>query len=214
MENLHDKRKIYNKSGLLESDVAASPFQQFRRWFAEADGCDEIAEPNAMAVSTAEPDGCPRTRMVLLKSYDEEGFVFYTNFSSRKGKSLEKLPKACLSFFWPPLERQVIIKANIKKVPREVANEYFQSRPRGSRLGAIASPQSEKIPNREFLEKQLENAGQKFEGKEVDMPEDWGGYLAIAYEAEFWQGRPNRLHDRILYEKSDTGLWVVSRLAP
>lgn len=214
MENLHDKRKVYEKSQLLESQLKENPMEMFRDWFLEAEENPAISEANAMAISTVESDGCPRTRMVLLKSYTWEGFIFYTNYDSKKGKSLEKNNKACLHFFWPNLERQIIIKAELEKIAENLSDGYFHSRPRGSQLGAVVSPQSSVIPNREFLENKLAALEKEFEGKEITRPENWGGYIAKPYEIEFWQGRPNRLHDRIIYELQEDFDWKISRLAP
>ncbi|MDR6923327.1 MULTISPECIES: pyridoxamine 5'-phosphate oxidase [Chryseobacterium] len=213
MENLHDKRKVYEKSQLIESEIKQNPIEQFRDWFLEASESAVISEANAMAVSTVEEDGCPRTRMVLLKAYTHEGFIFYTNYSSRKGKAIEKNHKACLHFFWPNLERQIIIKADLEKIAGNLSDGYFHSRPKGSQLGAAVSPQSEVIPNREFLEEKLKELEKQYENTEVPRPENWGGYLAKPYEIEFWQGRPNRLHDRIIYQLEDLD-WKISRLAP
>lgn len=214
MENLHDNRKVYEKFQLIESEVKDNPIEQFRDWFLEAQNTAGISEANAMAISTLEEDGCPRTRMVLLKSYTWEGFIFYTNYDSRKGKAIERTHQACLHFFWPPLERQVIIKAQLERLPENLSDGYFSERPKGSQLGALASPQSSVIPNREFLEEQLKTLEQEYENKEVPRPENWGGYLARPYEIEFWQGRPNRLHDRILYQLNEAYDWEISRLAP
>lgn len=214
MENLHDKRKIYEKSQLLESQVKENPIEMFRDWFLEAEENPSVSEANAMAVSTVEQDGCPRTRMVLLKAYTWEGFIFYTNYNSKKGKALEANDKACLHFFWPSLERQIIIKADLEKVAENLSDGYFQSRPRGSQLGAVVSPQSSVIPDREYLEKKLNDLEKEFENKEIPRPVNWGGYLARPYEMEFWQGRPNRLHDRIIYELKEDFDWKISRLAP
>lgn len=213
MENLHDKRKIYEKSQLIESEIKENPIEQFRDWFLDASSNPTVSEANAMAISTLEDDGCPRTRMVLLKEYTYEGFIFYTNYDSRKGKAIEKTHKACLHFFWPGLERQIIIKADLEKIAENLSDGYFHSRPKGSQLGAAVSPQSKVIPNREFLEVKLKELETQFEHSEVPRPENWGGYIAKPYEIEFWQGRPNRLHDRIIYSLKDID-WEISRLAP
>lgn len=213
MENLHDKRKIYEKSQLIESEIKGNPIEQFRDWFLDASSNPTVSEANAMAVSTLEEDGCPRTRMVLLKEYTYEGFIFYTNYSSRKGRSIDKTHKACLHFFWPGLERQIIIKADLEKIAENLSDGYFHSRPKGSQLGAAVSPQSEVIPNREFLEVKLKDLETQFENSEIPRPENWGGYIAKPYEIEFWQGRPNRLHDRIIYQLQGID-WEISRLAP
>lgn len=214
MENLHDKRKNYEKAELLEHQIKENPMEQFRNWYLEAQDNPGIYEANAMAVSTLEADGCPRTRMVLLKSYTWEGFVFYTNYGSRKGRAIENNPKACLHFFWPNMERQIIIKANLEKIAENLSDGYFHARPKGSQLGAVVSPQSQVIPNRSFLEEKLKDLETEFEGKEVPRPDNWGGYIAKPFEIEFWQGRPNRLHDRILYTLEPGFDWKISRLAP
>lgn len=214
MENLHDKRKVYEKSQLLENQIKGNPMEQFRDWYLEAQEHPDVSEANAMSVSTVENDGCPRTRMVLLKSYTWEGFVFYTNYESRKGRAIAQRHQACLHFFWPHLERQIIIKANLQRLAENLSDGYFQSRPKGSQLGAVVSPQSQIIPDRNFLEEKLKDLETAYEDKEVPRPANWGGYLAKPYEIEFWQGRPNRLHDRIIYELQEDFDWKISRLAP
>lgn len=214
MENLHDKRKVYDKSQLIESEIKQNPIEQFRDWYLEAGENPDISEANAMAVSTVEEDGCPRTRMVLLKAYTHEGFIFYTNYDSKKGRAIEKTHSACLHFFWPGLERQIIIKAGLERIAENLSDGYFHSRPKGSQLGAVVSPQSREIPDRKFLEEKLKELEQKYENTEVPRPENWGGYLAKPYEIEFWQGRPNRLHDRIVYKLTQDSDWKISRLAP
>lgn len=214
MENLYHKRQVYEHSELLDNQVKENPIEQFRDWFLDADKHPNIAEANAMSISTIEDDDCPRTRIVLLKSYTWEGFIFYTNYQSKKGKAIEKNSKACLHFFWPALERQVMIKAELEHVSGQMSDDYFASRPRGSQLGAVVSPQSEIVPNREFLQEKLARLEQDMEGKEILRPQHWGGYLARPYEIEFWQGRPNRLHDRIVYKLQEDYNWKISRLAP
>jgi pyridoxamine 5'-phosphate oxidase len=213
MEKLHDKRKVYEKSQLIESEIKENPIEQFRDWFLDASSNPTVSEANAMAISTVEDDGCPRIRMVLLKEYTYEGFIFYTNYESRKGKAIDKTHKACLHFFWPGLERQIIIKADVEKIAANLSDGYFHSRPKGSQLGAVVSPQSKVIPNRKFLEVKLKELEAQFVNSEVPRPENWGGYIAKPYEIEFWQGRPNRLHDRIIYTLKDVD-WEISRLAP
>lgn len=214
MTNLYDKRKVYAKSQLLESQTPDAPFPLFQQWMADAEADADINEANAMSVSTIDPDGCPRTRMVLLKAYSEEGFVFFTNYNSKKGRSLFEFPKTCLHFFWPSLERQVIIKGNVSRTETAYSEEYFQSRPRGSQLGAVVSEQSNAISNREYLEVKLRQAELDYEGKTIDKPLHWGGFLVEPYEIEFWQGRPSRLHDRIMYQLRQKNLWIKERLAP
>lgn len=210
---LHDYRKLYEKHQLLEDEIPPDPFELFHYWLRETETNKEIEEINTMTVSTVGLDGYPKSRVVLLKEYDREGFVFYTNYLSEKGKSISENPKVCLSFFWPTSERQVIIKGIARKTSEEESEEYFRSRPRGSQLGAWASAQSSIIPSREFLKKRLEKLEKEYEGKEIPRPPYWGGYKVFPLEFEYWQGRPNRLHDRIYYSK-ENDVWKMDRLAP
>jgi len=215
MQNdLSDYRKTYEKKELLESNIDANPLQQFRTWFYEAEHYGGSDEPNAMAVATLGPDGYPKNRMVLLKKYNEEGFVFYTNYDSEKGKSMIAHPKVCLSFFWPTLERQVIIKGIAEKTSEIDSENYFHSRPKGSQLGAVVSDQSEVIASREILENKLREMEKEYENSEVPKPKTWGGFLVRPQSIEFWQGRPNRLHDRIRYTLQQDFDWKIERLAP
>ena len=212
-KNLADYRRSYTKGSLLESEISNNPFDLFSNWFEEMELQSEALEVNAMTVSTIGDDGFPKNRVVLLKEYDEDGFIFYTNYTSDKGVALLQNNHICLSFFWPALERQVIIKGIAEKSSEEKARQYFNSRPRGSQLGAWASNQSSEIASREVLEKSLQELETRFEGKDIPKPDFWGGYLVKPVSMEFWQGRASRLHDRILYEKiSDS--WNVKRLAP
>ncbi|RZJ29178.1 MAG: pyridoxamine 5'-phosphate oxidase [Flavobacterium sp.] len=214
MHDLSNYRKSYEKSELLESAIPDDPIQLFNRWFHEAEDSGFQGEVNAMTVSTIGLDGYPKSRVVLLKKFYEEGFIFYTNYNSEKGKAIAANPSVCLSFFWPSLERQVIIKGIAEKVPATISDNYFHSRPEGSQLGAIASNQSEIIPSREMLDQKLKEMETEYSGKEIPRPVHWGGYLVKPVEVEFWQGRANRLHDRIRYQTSDGMNWTMSRLAP
>lgn len=212
-EDLSDYRKSYEKSELTIAQSNQDPFKQFKKWFEEVEEIAGVEEVNAMTVSTIGLDGFPKNRVVLLKSYDDEGFVFYTNYESEKGKAIAANPDVCLSFFWPNLERQVIIKGKAEKVSKETSKTYFNSRPEGSRLGAWVSPQSDVIKDREFLEDRLKNFENEFSEKEIPKPDHWGGYKIIPVEFEFWQGRPNRLHDRLRYTPGGIH-WKLERLAP
>ena len=214
MSDLSNYRKSYEKSELLESMVDENPMMQFRKWFYETEEFGGVDEVNAMTVSTIGFDGFPKARVVLLKKYDENGFTFVTNYDSEKGKALLANPHVCISFFWPSIERQVIIKGIAEKQTEAYSQGYFHSRPKGSQLGTIVSPQSEVIPNREYLSNQLVNLEKVVEKQEVDKPENWGGILVKPVSIEFWQGRPNRLHDRLRYTLLDDGDWKIERLAP
>jgi pyridoxamine 5'-phosphate oxidase len=212
-KNIADIRKDYQLQSLLETDIAADPFIQFNRWWDDAVK-SELDEINAMTLATASLSGTPAARIVLLKSVTEDGFVFFTNYNSHKGKELEENPQACLVFFWKELERQVRITGRVQKVSAAESDEYFNSRPAGSRVGAWASPQSSVIPSREVIEKNIVKVEEQFAGTEITRPLHWGGYIVIPAVIEFWQGRTNRLHDRLQYSKMQDGSWKIERLAP
>ncbi|MBC5864079.1 pyridoxamine 5'-phosphate oxidase [Flavobacterium turcicum] len=214
MNDLSNYRKSYDKNELLESTIPTNPMELFDLWFREVEDAGGEFEVNAMTVATIGKDGFPKSRVVLLKQVTQEGFVFYTNYNSDKGQAIISNPQVCLSFFWPNLERQVIIKGTAIKTSPEVSDAYFNSRPLGSRLGAIVSNQSDIIPGRSFLEDALQELEKEMIDKEVKRPEHWGGFIVSPVEIEFWQGRPNRLHDRIRFESTQTGKWETSRLAP
>ena len=213
-QDLSDYRKSYEKSELLEGTVKENPMEQFQKWFYEVEATDGLEEPNAMTLATIGLDGYPKSRVVLMKKYTFEGFIFYTNYNSEKGKAIEEHPEVCLSFFWPNMERQIIIKGTVEKVAENLSDGYFESRPLGSRLGAIVSPQSDVIPSRKVLESKLSQLEKEYEGKDVERPSYWGGYLVRPVSLEFWQGRPNRLHDRIRYTLQEDYNWKIERLAP
>lgn len=214
MNDLSNYRKSYEKSALLETSVPEDPINLFHRWFHEAEETNHSVEINAMTISTIGLDGFPKSRVVLLKKYDEEGFVFYTNYNSEKGKSIAENPKVGLSFFWHHQERQVIVKGIAKKVSENISDEYFDSRPEGSKLGAIVSHQSEVIPSRIFLEEKLKTIEIQNQGKEIARPKHWGGYVVVPQSVEFWQGRANRLHDRLRYTVQEDSSWKIERLSP
>jgi pyridoxamine 5'-phosphate oxidase len=208
-----DLRREYTRSGLSESDAAADPIDQFRRWFDEALAAD-LHEPNAMTLATATPDGKPSARIVLLKGFDGRGFVFYTNYEGRKARELEQNPNCSLTFYWGELERQIRVEGRALQVPEEESDAYFDSRPRGSRLGAWASEQSRPVESREKLEDRLKGLEEEYEKVEIPRPPFWGGYRVEPEKMEFWQGRENRLHDRLLYSSSGAGEWETQRLQP
>jgi len=212
--DLGDYRKSYEKGALLLDNVPENPIELFRNWFVEVDTHFNIDETNAMTISTIGLDGYPKSRVVLLKKYTHEGFIFYTNYNSEKGKAILENPNVCLSFFWHSAERQIIIKGKAEKIPKNLSDGYFESRPRGSQLGALVSNQSEVVANREVLETKLKALELKFEGQPIERPEHWGGFLVRPVELEFWQGRPNRLHDRIRYQLQEDYNWKIERLAP
>lgn len=214
MGDLGNYRKSYEKSELLESAIPEDPIALFKKWFHEVEDFGGVDEVNAMTVSTFGLDGFPKSRVVLLKQYTYEGFVFYTNYHSEKGRAIEKNPNVCLSFFWHSLERQVIIKGIAEKTSENISDGYFESRPDGSKLGAVVSDQSEVIASRDILEEKLHQLEKDYQGKEIPRPGHWGGYLVRPVEMEFWQGRPNRLHDRIRYKVQQDYSWKIERLAP
>ncbi|MGJ8715563.1 MAG: pyridoxamine 5'-phosphate oxidase [Maribacter stanieri] len=213
-KDLGDYRKSYEKSALMEDSISDNPIQLFQTWFYEVEKSDGVDEPNAMTVSTVGLDGFPKSRVVLLKKYTHEGFIFYTNYNSEKGRALSENPKICLSFFWPNLERQIIIKGTAEKLAKNLSDGYFESRPDGSKLGALVSDQSTVIESRGVLEDKLSQLEKEYSGKEIERPEHWGGYLVRPVSMEFWQGRPNRLHDRIRYTLTEDFDWKMDRLAP
>lgn len=212
-EDLYTSRKSYEKGALSEKSVANNPLQQFKSWYSECLESGGVVEVNAMTLTTIDLEGFPRGRVVLLKKYDAFGFYFYTNYDSEKGKSIEINNKVSLSFFWPNMERQIIIKGTAKRTSNLDSEKYFHSRPKGSQIGALVSNQSTVIKNRDVLENHLKELELEYENKEVPKPTNWGGYIVTPLTLEFWQGRPNRLHDRIRYTL-DKGSWIIQRLAP
>jgi pyridoxamine 5'-phosphate oxidase len=198
----------------LETQIPDDPINLFHKWFYEAEEFDAADEVNAMTLSTIGLDGFPKARVVLLKKFNEDGFIFYTNYQSEKGKAILQNPNVCLSFFWPTVERQIIIKGTAKQTSEQISDNYFASRPEGSKLGAIVSAQSEVVDNRDYLEYSLSALEKEWEGKIIERPKHWGGFIVRPVEVEFWQGRPNRLHDRIRYQLQKDCNWKIERLAP
>lgn len=213
-KNLGNYRKSYKKGALLKSNVPENPMELFQKWFFEVDNSETMDEANAMTLSTVGHDGFPKSRVVLLKKYTYEGFIFYTNYNSEKGKAIVSNPNVCLSFFWHAAERQIIIKGKAERISENLSDGYFESRPRGSQLGAIVSNQSDVIKDRTILESKLKQLENEFEGKEIPRPKYWGGFIVKPVEIEFWQGRANRLHDRIRYSLQSDYNWKIDRLAP
>ncbi|RAJ15675.1 pyridoxamine 5'-phosphate oxidase [Arenibacter echinorum] len=213
-KDLGNYRKSYEKSSLTEEVISDNPMELFQKWFYEVEASDGVDEPNAMTVSTIGLDGFPKNRVVLLKKYTFEGFIFYTNYESEKGRAITQNPHVCISFFWPNMERQIIIKGRAEKIAENLSDGYFESRPDGSKLGAIVSNQSEVVPSRDYLEKKLKDLEKEYENKEIERPKYWGGFIVKPVSIEFWQGRPNRLHDRIRYSLQANYDWKIERLAP
>jgi len=213
INGLESIRKDYRLQSLLEKDVDAHPIKQFETWWAHVIQSG-IEEPNAMTLATCTPSGKPSARIVLLKAIQNNGFVFFSNYHSRKGKQIEQNPFVSLVFFWKELERQVRIEGEIKKITDEESDEYFSKRPLESRIGAWSSPQSEVITSREILEKNIADYTNKFDSQNIPRPSHWGGYIVTPTLIEFWQGRSGRLHDRLQYTPGEAGTWKIERLAP
>ncbi len=209
----NEENKQYGLSELLEKDIDPNPLIQFGRWYEEASNAGFV-HPDAFSLATSSDEGSPSVRMLLLKGFDDEGFVFYTNIESRKGGELAENPRAAMCFWWDKLERQVRIEGNIKEVSEEEAKAYFHSRPKGSKIGAWASRQSSVIENREYLDNRFRELEAEFGGGEIPKPPYWNGYLLVPYVIEFWQGRTNRLHDRLRYRRTEYRTWLIERLSP
>ena len=211
--NIAGIRKNYSQKKLTEKKAEKDPVTQFEKWWKQA-LASKIVEPNAMTLATASPDGMPSARIVLLKGFSGEGFVFFTNYHSFKGQQLTENPKACLVFFWKELERQVRITGLVQRISPAASDEYFYSRPAGSQVGAIASPQSQVIESREWLDEHYKELKRQLKKGMAKRPEHWGGFIVKPVIMEFWQGRPSRLHDRLQYTMDDRGSWKLERLAP
>jgi pyridoxamine 5'-phosphate oxidase len=213
-KDLSNYRKSYEKNPLLKSNIPENPIELFQKWFYQADESDGIEEANVMSIATIGLDGYPKNRIVLLKRFTWEGFIFYTNYNSEKGKAIVVNPNVCATFFWHTLEHQIIIKGKAEKIAENLSDGYFETRPEGSKLGAWASDQSEVIDSREDLDEKLRSYEKKFQDKEIPRPDHWGGFIIKPVSMEFWQGSANRMHDRIRYTLQDNYEWKIERLEP
>jgi pyridoxamine 5'-phosphate oxidase len=211
--SMFQSRNEYGARTLRRRDLADDPVEQFARWFAKAVEA-ELPEPSAMTLATAAPDGQPSARMILLKGFDEHGFTFFTNYASPKARELDANPHAAMVFWWDRLERQVRVAGGVERVSHEESEAYHRTRPRLSQIGAFASSQSQVIPNREALEERFAQVQDDYAGRDVPLPANWGGYRLVPIRYEFWQGRPNRLHDRFRYTREADGTWTIARLSP
>lgn len=211
--DLHNERRDYHASSLSKKDIQSSPFKQFSNWLDKASTTNSIKDPTAMTLATVDDSLQPQSRIVLLKEFSEQGLLFYTHYQSEKGNQLKNNPKASCCFFWADLDQQIRIEGSVEKISAELSDRYFHSRPKDSQLAAYISNQSQAVASRAELEQKMQHASEEFANKKVPRPEQWGGYRLIPHKFEFWQGRPNRLHDRFIYEKNSTD-WTITRLAP
>jgi|TARA_B110000305_G_C19235299_1_gene537198 pyridoxamine 5'-phosphate oxidase len=213
-KDLSNHRKVYEKGALTKASVPENPMELFQKWFYEVENFGSTEEVNAMTISTIGLDNFPKSRVVLLKKFNREGFIFFTNYLSEKGKAIEANPNICLSFFWNDMEQQIIIKGVAEKTTKNISDGYFESRPSGSKLGAWCSKQSSILSSRKTLDTSLRIFEEKYKNLEIPRPDNWGGYLVKPISIEFWQGRPNRMHDRIRYSLQKNFDWKIERLAP